>query len=208
MRKVAVAAVALVLVSGLSATPAQAGRKPVTTVLYLHGDYPVGDFIEWITMPLDAAPMQMDPTEPAAGPPKSMTYSPVIGKTSCAGNQLFPTWEGRVAGTITSDVKLTATFVAPPSQVRARLWLDVPYGEGCVGDYKPPVAEATIAVPPGRNEVEIVLKGAKGKKVGYKMMLELDAPAQSQGRVMYDSRDFATALEFTCVPFAGDKTCT
>lgn len=209
---------AIGLVMGLLGTalaiPASAKKaKPVKTTLYMHGDLPVADMAEWIEGATGGVHNTMDTTEPAAGPPKSHSYSLPIGNAECAGNELFPSWEGKVAGKIVGDLKLYANTLALPSTVIARVWVDVPFG-ACtsstagVSDFVDPIAEQEVEVPAGANEIEIVFKKLK-VTAGYNMIVELhqNAPA-NQGRVLYDSSDYPTRVEFNCIPPKGAKTCS
>jgi hypothetical protein len=212
MRKLFVIGLLVGLVTASVAMPAHArGQKPVKTTLYLHGNYPVEDGFEVINFVSGGTPMAMNPTEPAAGAPKSMAfYGP--GNDQCVGNPFFPSWQGPLAGTITGDLKVIVNTVAAPSKVTARVWVDVPYGS-CTSAaagaeaFVPPVAEQIVDIPPGANEVEIVFKKLK-LKVMSSMVVELHATSPAaQGRVMFDSPEFLSRLEFSCTPSSG-KACT
>lgn len=215
MRRTITILLGLSVVATVFAAPATAARKPkpVATTLYMHGSVPVGDFTEWLSGPVNGTHRMMDPNEPAAGAPKSQSYSFAAGNLECAGNDLFPSWEARIAGTLAGDVTIKAHLVSPGSTVTARVWLDVPFGS-CTSsntgatDFVPPVAEVQVDVPAGSNEVEIVLPGLKGKKATFGMIVELHqtSPAQ-QGRVLYDSADYPTRVEFACVPAKGATSC-
>ena len=199
------------LVAGSLVSPAAAGRKPVKTTLYMHGELPVADMTEWVSGIANGTHRMMDTTEPAAGAPDSQSFSFQAGNLECAGNDLFPSWEGKITGKLASDVTLKAHFLSAPTTVTARVWIDVPFGS-CTSsntgstDFQPPVAEVTVDVPAGSNEVEIELDGLKGKKVLYSMIVELHQDGPTFGRVLYDSADFATRVEFTCIPASG-KSC-
>jgi hypothetical protein len=199
------------LVAGSLVSPAVAARKPkpVATTLYMHGTLPVADLTEWLTGAANGTHRMMDATEPAAGAPKSQSFSFVAGNLQCTGNELFPSWEGKIAGKLASDVTIKANFVSAPTTVTARVWIDVPFGS-CTSsntgatDFQPPVAEVTVDVPPGSNEVEIVLEGLKGKKAKFSMIVQLHQTSPTgQGRILYDSADFASRVEFKCIPASG-----
>jgi hypothetical protein len=214
MKRTITALLGLTVLAGLLISPATAAKpKPVATTLYMHGNMPVGDMAEFANGVANGTHMMMDPTEPATGAPKSQSFSFILGNDECAGNDLFPSWEGRMSGKLASDVTLKANFVSAPTKVTARVWIDIPFG-ACtnatagVSDFQPPVAEVVVDVPAGSNEVEIVLPGLKGKKVLGGMVVELHTnAAASQGRVLYDSPEFPTRVEFTCIPASG-SSCT
>jgi hypothetical protein len=202
------------LVAGSLVSPAAAARKPkpVATTLYMHGTLHVADLTEWLSGAAGGTHRMMDATEPAAGAPKSQSFSFAAGNLECAGNELFPSWEGKIAGKLASDVTIKANFVSAPTTVTARVWIDVPFGS-CTSsntgstDFQPPVAEVTVDVPPGSNEVEIVLEGLKGKKAKFSMIVQLHQTSPAgQGRILYDSADFASRVEFSCIPASG-KSC-
>lgn len=217
MRKSIAVALSLGLLAGALALPAEAAKKkkakPVKTTLYMHGDLPVGDLAEWIEGASGGTHNQMDTTEPAAGPPKSHSYTLFpVGNTQCAGNELFPSWEGKVTGTIVGEMKLYANTLALPSTVIARVWVDVPFGSctsstAGVDNFVEPIAEVEAEVPAGSNEVEIVFEKLKVPAT-FNVIIELHQtnPA-NQGRVLYDSADFPTRVEFDCIPPKGEKAC-
>lgn len=218
MKKAIAVALSLGLLTGALAMPAQAGKKkkakPVQTTLFMHGDVPVGDLLEWIEGVSGGTHNKMDTTEPAAGPPKSHSYTlDGIGNTQCTGNELFPSWEGQVAGTIVGDLKLYANTLAPPSKVIARVWVDVPFGScssslAGVDDFVDPIAEQEVDVPAGANELEIVFENLKvPAQMNLIVMLHQQGAPQNQGRVLYDSPDFPTRVVFDCIPPKGEKAC-
>lgn len=214
MKRTAIALAALATLVGAVAAPAAAKKPaPVATTLYMHGNMPVGDGLEFVNGVQNSTNMKMDATEPAAGAPKSMSFSLPVGNAECAGNDLFPSWSGTVTGKLASDLKMTAHFAAAPSTITARVWLDVPFGSctsstAGTSDFRPPVAEVEVKVPAGHNEVVIDFPGLKGKKVQSIMVIELHTNTTSnQGRVLYDSADMATRVEFTCIPAKGATSC-
>ncbi len=218
MKKAIAVALSLGLLAGALAVPAQAGKKkkakPVETTLFMHGDVPVGDMLEWIEGATGGSHNKMDTNEPAAGPPKSHSYTLFpIGNTQCTGNELFPSWEGTVAGTIVGDMKLYANTLAPPSKVIARVWVDVPFGS-CTSsvsgsdNFVEPIAEQEVDVPAGANELEIVFEKLKvPARMNLIVQLHQKDEPQNQGRVLYDSSDFPTRVVFDCIPPKGEKAC-
>lgn len=212
MKKLLATSLIIGLLGSALALPATAGKKakPVKTTLYMHGTYPVGDGTELVNFAETMKPMQMDTTEPAGPAPKSMGYWGFVNE-QCAGNPFWPSWEGRLAGTIVGDVKVYINALAAPSTVKLRLWMDLPYSS-CnasatgAADFKEPQLEQDVEVPPGLNEVEVVFEKVR-IPVGYNIVAQIHSTApNSQGRVLYDSPDFATRIEFDCIPKSG-KAC-
>lgn len=204
-------AVVLALVSGLIfvavLAPASAGKpKPVKTTLYLHGNAPVGEGAEGALYLADSQQMTLDTTAPTAPVPKSYNFNNRGGNDQCSGNPVFfPTWTGTLGGTIVGDVKWTAHFVSPPSQVIARIWTDTPIAS-CNEGYIPPAQEVTVDIPAGNNSVEIVFKKLKLKAASSIMVELLQGSPSKQGRVLYDGAGFESALTFSCIPQSG-KSC-
>ena len=201
MKKLFGLLVAGVLVASI-AVPAVAGKaKPVKTTLYLHGNTPIGEAGEEASNLSDGAIMTMDTTEPSGPIPKSFgVFQPF--NESCVGNPLFASWQGMFKGTIVGPIKLTAHFVSPPTQVRVRLWNDVAF-MSCTSSaagtdaYVDPLFEEVIDIPAGHNAVEYLFKNKKLKVMGNLVLEISQASPASQGRVLYDSPDMASSLEFS-----------
>ena len=214
MKKTLIVALALSLVAGALAMPAAAKKKakPVSTTLYAHGPSTAGevDGAVWVTE-TGKPPLTLDATEPAAGLPKSQNFFSPGLNDQCTGLPLaFPTFQGDLSGTIVGDVTMTAHFVSAPSKVLARIWTDVP-NFSCNDAYVEPASEVEVDVPAGQSEVEIVFPGLKQEALSW-VLVEILAPSGTDykgqvGRLLYDSADAATRLEFNCIPASG-KSCT
>jgi hypothetical protein len=202
-----VGVLALLTLIAATMSPALAKGKAVKTTLYMHGVYQLGelDGADWIAN--STPPMQMTAAEPDGQAPRSMfTGNPALNK-QCTGLPTgFPTWEAiGVAGKIVGDAKLTMNFVSPPANVTARLWVDTPMFS-CNEAYVEPTVEVLVPVPAGQNAVEIVFPKLN-IAAKYNMIVEILGTGGGQaGRVLYDSPDAASALEFTCIPASG-KAC-
>lgn len=193
------------LVVGSIAT-ASAGKKPVTTTLYLHGDSPVGEGVQGAMNLSDGTVMKLDGNKPTDPLPKSYNYNNPVGNDECVGNELFfPTWVGNMQGRIVGDATWTLHFVAPPSQVVARIWTDAGVGS-CNEAYIPPAQEITVDIPAGHNEIDIVFKKLNLQAQGMIVLELLQRGPGQQGRVLYDGADFASAITFKCIPASG-KSC-
>lgn len=205
----------LVLVSVIAllhpAVAPAAGKKPVATTLFAHGTHPLGelDGVEWAaaTFP-QKSPLTLDAEEPGGAEPKSMTFASPYINSECTGSPLaYPSFEGNISGTIKGDIELTAHFLAAPGKVTARLWVDTTVFN-CNDAYIEPNIEVEFDVPAGQNEVVVKLpnKVLKAQQLILLQVLVEDIAQGYQGqfgRVLYDSTDTPTRLEFTCVPTSG-----
>ena len=212
MRKLLLLGLVCALFVPSVAAPASAGRaKPVKTTLFMHGNYPVGEGMELTGFLVDGTYPKLDTTEPSAGPPKSQAYF-AFGNDECVGNPLFPSWEGKLAGTITGDLKLLVNTVAAPSTMIARVWVDAPYmactsAAAGTDAFVKPNLEQEVEVPAGANELEIVFKKVKLPVVGNIVVEFHQTSPRNMGRVVYDSPEFPSRVEFKCIPASGSKTC-
>lgn len=229
MKKIAALVLTAVVAASLtSGTAASAKRraKPVATKLFLHGETPLGE-TSGIPVASDVY-NTMDPTEPAGAEPKSEFITNYLGgpNTMCAGNNLFPVWSGKVSGTIKGDMKLTLHTVGTPGPIEVRVWPDV-LSSMCNSEnpvssstaYPDPAGSVEVELPPGHGTVEAVIKGVNFKAIGTMIVqvspvvaVDLPSPGGSVlnpfvSRILYDTADFASTLEFTCIPASG-ASCT
>ena len=196
------------LVGGAVSAEAAKKAKPVKTTLYLHGTETLGelDHVNSIT----GAYTRMDPTEPTGPAPKSrpMTFWWGSPFNQCAGYPLASVWTGNLSGKVVGDLTLTIHSVAVPGTVRVQIWPDVA-GMICAGndlsegEFPAPVVDTVATVGPG--ETEIVLENVGFKAVGS-MMLQILSEGPGSGRLLYDSPEFDSRIEFNCIPKAG-KAC-
>lgn len=226
MKKVLAVALSLGLLVAAFGVPAAAKKKakPIGTKLYLHGTTVIGEndsmaIVNDVFLPMDSK-------EPTGAEPKSkqITNGLVTPNVQCAGNNLFPVWSGPLAGTVKGDVKLTFSAVGTPGPAVVRIWPDVNAlmcNSSTSGstDYPEPAGEVVVDLPAGEGTVEAVMKGVNFKAVGSLMVqitpavaADIPDPGGSAltpfvARVLYDSTDFASALEFKCIPAKG-KTCS
>jgi hypothetical protein len=227
MKRTTIVLLVMALSAGLLAGGATAAKKkkkakPVATTLYFHGASPIGES-ESMGAVADV-PLPMSPEKPSGAEPKSkqITNGVVTPNGRCANNNLFPNWSGKLSGTITGDIKVTFSTVGSPGQVLVRVWPDVlgllcDSGVSGSSDYPEPVGEAIVDLAPGTGEVTAVLKKVKAKAIGSLLVqispVEMETPAgetvfpPSFARVLYDTPDFASRIEFKCIPTKG-KSCT
>jgi len=198
------------LIAGSVATAEAARKKPVKTTLYMHGTQPTGE-AQLVDFVQSVQGMTMTATEPSVGAPKSQFFGHPAGNEECAGNPFYPSWDGRLTGTIVGDLKVTVHFISPPASFSARLWEDVPFSS-CTSSntgadaFVPPVSETTVEVPAGANEVAFNFENVK-IAVLANLVVQMHTTTPSPGRLLYDSPEFATRIEFKCIPKNG-KTCT
>lgn len=196
--------------------------KPVATKLFLHGSTAIGENDSFSLLAEGYLPM--DASDPSAEL-KSRSITNYIGgpNPECAGNNLFPVWSGAVSGQIKGDVKLTFSTVGTPGKAVVRIWPDVS-ASMCnssttgASDYVDPAGEVVVDLPAGSGTVEAVMKKVNFKAVGSvivqispAVVADLPDPGGSVlqpfvSRVLYDSADHASALEFKCIPAKG-KSC-
>jgi len=221
MKKAFVAISVAALLVGTTMAPALGKRaKPVTTTLYFHGATIAG---EADSLPVaNDVNLKMDPQEPEGSDPKSKQIFNAVATPNgrCAGNNFFPLWQGQVAGKIVGDVKVTFGAVSSPGSVLIRVWPDV-FGLMCDSnasgstDYPEPVRELVVDVT-GAGTIEAVLKGKPFTATANMMVQispeELEAAAgetvfpPAVTRVLYDSTDYPSNIEFKCIPASG-KSC-
>ena len=225
MRKIVSVLAATAVVMGAFAVPAVAKKKakPVTTKLFLHGSTVVGENDSFSLVAEGYLPMSTE--EPSADlKSRQITNGLATPNTQCAGNNLFPVWSGPVSGQVKGDVKLTFSAIGTPGKAVVRIWPDIG-ASMCdsslsgTSDYPDPAGEVVVDLPAGSGTVEAVMKNVNFKAIGSVIVqispaVLADVPEPGGAvlepfisRVLYDSPDYASALEFKCIPAKG-KTCS
>jgi hypothetical protein len=192
----------------LAVAPAGAAKRAVATTLYFHGTSASGE--------VDSAPglidltsfMMMDTQAPTGSEPRSKGY--VWSNYLCSGNRLHPVWLGHLSGKLTGDITVTFTSASVPQSIDIRIWADV-LAQTCNADYFEPAAEATVTVPPGVGEVEVVIPNT-GFIAQQVLMIQFSPTSigtdmPGLGRVLYDSSDAPSRVSFKCIPRKG-SSCT
>lgn len=225
-----IALLAAGLIAASIAGPASAKKKvkPVATKLFLHGATVMGENDSFSLY--NEAFLPMDKTEPSGSEPKSrwITDYLVGPNTQCAGNNLFPVWSGALTGQIKGDVKLTLDTVGTPGDVVVRIWPDIGIGSSLcdsenpvspASNYVDPAGEVVVTLPPGAGTVQAVMKNVNLTAIGSVVIqispvVQVDIPSPGgsvlnpfMSRILYDTTDFASVLEFSCVPASG-TSCT
>jgi hypothetical protein len=229
MKKIACLLAVISLLAVVQPAQAKKKAKPVATQLFLHGATPVVGENDSFSL-VNEAFLPMDKNAPTGTEPKSRWITNYLAgpNTECSGNNLFPVWSGPVAGTIKGDVKLTFNTIGTPGDVVVRLWPDIGQGSSfCnssnpaapAADYLKPAGEVQVTLPPGPGTVEAIMKNVNLTAVGsiviqISPVVAVDVPdpggsilAPMFSRVLYDTPDFASVLEFSCIPTSGTE-CT
>ena len=203
----------------LVAAPAEAKKKakaqPVK--LYFHGENFFGE--QDLENGVSGIYREMDTSEPTEAAPKSHGLVAVgaggngTPNPQCAGNPLFPVWQGDVSGTVVGDIKVSLDAISlPATKIDVRVWGMVPPFGSCTSQgveaYIEPAAEVRVDVPPGAGTIQAVLKGVKFQAEG-KLMIQFTPVLEgaTMTRVLYDSTSTISEMEFTCIPASG-SSCT
>lgn len=225
MRKIVSVLAATAVVMGAFAVPAAAKKKakPVATKLYLHGSTVVGENDSFSLVAEGYLPMSTE--EPSADlKSRQITNGLATPNTQCAGNNLFPVWSGPVTGQVKGDVKLTFSAIGTPGKAVVRIWPDIgssmcDSATSGTSDYPDPAGEVVVDLPAGPGTVEAVMKNVNFKAIGSvivqispAVLADIPEPGGAVlepfiSRVLYDSPDYASVLEFKCIPTKG-KTCS
>jgi hypothetical protein len=214
MRRVISTLLVLGLVFGaLASAHAAKKAKPQAVSFFFHGTETLGEVD--LANNFAAAYNRMDATEPADATPKSLQFTTWTGEPTawndCAGSYLLPVWTGSLAGKITGDMKVTLNTISGPKAVNVQVWPDLTT-QTCAsndlgeGQYPEPAAQATVDLAPGAGETEVVLKHVNFTARAV-LTLQILPVGPAPGRVLYDSPDFASRIEFKCTPLSG-KSCT
>lgn len=214
MRRIVPMLLVLGLVFGAvaSAEAKKKSKKPVPMTFYFHGTETIGEID--LANNFGAGYLKMDSTEPTEPAPRSRPFTIWAGDpqmwNDCAGNYLMPVWTGGLSGRVVGDLKVTLHTLSVPKAVTIQVWPDLA-AMACAsndlaeGDYPKPAAEATVDLPAGPGESEIVLKNVKFDASAM-LTLQVSPHGPAPGRVLYDSPDFASKIEFKCIPKSG-KSC-
>ena len=210
------------LVTGAMVMPAEAGKKkkpkaaaPVATTMFMHGPSPFGevDGADWMANGAGAeSPLTLDGVAPTGGQPKSMAYYSPALNDQCTGLPLaFPTFTGKLTGTIVGDAKMTLHFLSAPGTIKARIWADIGAFTMCNDDYVEPASEVDVVIPPGQSKVEVTFPGLNLPALSS-VMIEVLALGGTDykgqvGRLLYDATTADSKIEFGCVPPSGAASC-
>ncbi|HVF53382.1 MAG TPA: hypothetical protein VNC78_07200 [Actinomycetota bacterium] len=217
MKKLVALILAVMVVNGLVASSALAKKPkkpkvaPVATTMWAHGPSQFGelDGIQWVanTFPT-TSPLTFDGVEPTGGTAKSQSFAMPAINSQCTGTPIAnPVFQGNVTGRITGDVKVIAHFLSAPGTITARLWVDTAIFQ-CNDAYVAPTSEVEVTLPSGQGESEIVFPGldiTATSLITVQILAEDVANGyQGQlGRLLYDSTDAPTRVEFSCIPASG-----
>lgn len=215
MKKFVVLSLALGLIfASVTTADAKKKAKPIPMTFFFHGTEMIGE-IDAMNNISGGTFNKMDTTEPSGAAPKSMgLIDYVVGPNSdCAGNYLYPVWTGQLAGRIVGDFKVTFHSIGAPRSVDVRIWPDI-MSQACAGNdlaegtYPAPALEQSVDLPAGPGVTEVVFKNVNFQAMGS-MMVQITPPPGEPlpGRILYDSPDYASSVEFSCIPSKGAKAC-
>lgn len=124
---------------------------------------------------------------------------------------ILPVWTGLVSGKVVGDLTVTLHTIAPPRPLEVQIYADV-VTMACAsndlseGEYPEPVAAATVTPAGGLQALEVSFEDVNFK-VRSTLMLQLrPAGGPYGGRILYDAPDYASSVEFSCIPARG-KSC-
>lgn len=216
MKRIAVAVACLLALPGVGHAAAAPKATPVT--MFMHGPTAVGevDSAGWL---LDLFPPQspftLDTTPPTGTTDKSMSYTSVFND-QCTGQPFYPTYQGKLAGTLSGDLTLSLHFLSAPAKLTAQVWVDTKlYGCDTNLEYVPPHSKVQFDVPAGQSSVKVTIPALTGKKRSVRtgitvMILAPQVPRYEGqvGRLRYDSAAYPSSVTFSCVPKKPAKSCT
>ena len=191
-------ALAMIVAAGTASAGPKKKARPVKTTLYLHGEAQADE--------TTLAPLHMTPAEPSQPLPYSKWLPNYVAgpKDDCVNDWfLNATFQGPMSGRITGDVKVTLYSASTPGTVEVRLIPD--FTDFLCGDPKhQPVATTRIDLTPGAGPSEGVIKNVSIDVQGVLVMTVLPIPSPPfAGRLLYDSPDFASRIQFDCIPTRG-----
>lgn len=213
MKRSLVLIMCLGLIAG-SVVSAQAGaKKPQKVEFFLHGTEAVGEVD--LANNFGVGYNKMDGTAPTDPTPKSITGLTWVGDpqmwNDCAGMYTLPNWTGLVSGQIKGDMTLTLHTIAGPRQLEVEIWPDIgtqtcASNDLAEGTYPEPAAMAVVDVPPGQGVLEVVFEDVNFKAFGS-LLVQVTPVGPAAARILYDSADYPSSLQFSCIPAKGAKSC-
>lgn len=208
MKKLLSIGISLLLVSATAATTAArpAKRKAVPATLYLHGSDRIDD-VPLVTL----SPGAMDTKKPSESTPASRQYINYIAgpRQDCVNGYVFsPVWYGKVAGRIVGNMKVTFFSASSEGSVTLAIYADD--SEYKCGDSKhQPLYRTWVDIPTGAEKVTATIKHINLPVQGM-LAFEITPNAPTPpfvGRMLYDAKDYASKIRFSCIPARG-RSCT
>ncbi|HVE64195.1 MAG TPA: hypothetical protein VNB94_10375 [Mycobacteriales bacterium] len=194
-------------VSAQAAPKAPKAPKPIPMTYFMHGTQAFGEVESNIAT---GTFMTLDQQAPTGSSAKSKQVANYVGgpNTNCAGNSLFPTFVGELAGDVTGDMTVTFTaWAGPATQLNLQVFQDVE-AQSCNADFPKVAGALVVDVPAGQGKVTAVIKNVKLKSKRTFMLHFAPLPTSAgQARVFYDSTTDNSSVAFSCLPRAPKKTC-
>jgi len=193
--------------TGVSAQAAPKAAKPIPMTFFMHGTETFGEVESNIGT---GTFMTLDQKAPGGSQSKSKQVTNYVGgpNTNCAGNSLFPTFIGELAGDVSGPMTITfSTYAAPGTQLNVQVFSDVE-GQSCNADFPKVAGAIVVDVPAGAGKTTAVIKNVKLKAKRTFMVHFAPLPTSAgQARVFYDSTTDNSSVAFSCTPKAPKKTC-
>jgi hypothetical protein len=212
LKRTVVLMLALGLVIG-GVTATEAAKKSGTVKLFFHGTEAVGevDLVNNFAVGYN----QMDTKKPDGSAPKSVNGIFWVGDPAlwndCAGMFGLPVWIGQVSGKVVGDIKLTLHTLSLPRELEIEFWPDVASmqcktNDFSEGSYPKPAVSKRVDIPAGHTANKIVFKGVNFKAQSN-ILVQFTSVGPGGPRILYDAADYASSIEFRCVPVKGKKSC-
>ncbi|MEA2452671.1 MAG: hypothetical protein QOG04_1381 [Actinomycetota bacterium] len=210
MKRLVVLAMIVGLMAGSLVHAEAKAPKPTKVTMYLHGTEMLGEVD--MGNNFGAAYNKMDTTKPDGAAPKSWGLSAWRGTpwNDCAGMFILPVWTSGLTGTVKGDIKISLYSINGPRAVEVQIWADVG-SQACAsndtstGTYPEPTVSTVVDLAPGAGLTEATIEDVNFKAHGI-VMLQLRPTGPNPGRLLYDAADYASSIQFTCIPSSG-RSC-
>lgn len=212
---IAVLLVGLLLAPVLTGSATAAAPRKVATKLYFHSPDALGEIssIFWVASTFGEDPLTMDTVKPTAKDSKSMSYEGYVND-QCTGVPFYPTFVGKLDGTIDSPLTVDLHSLSLPGTYTANLWVDTPVFQ-CNLQNEAPASSVTFDLPAGQSELKVTIPRPllRHRSAHRQITIMVFAPTAPTyrgqvGRLYYDSAAQPSSLSFSCLPRAGSRRCT
>lgn len=203
MKKIISIALAMGLVGGALALPAEAKKKakPVATTFFMEGTSSFGEEDQ----EANGTYLKLQAAEGSGAKTMGLFNLVASPNTNCGGNSLMPVFVGPLSGRVVGDMKVTFSVSSTPAnKVEVRVWPDLG-AQACNEAYLEPAGSVTVDLPAGAGTVEATIEGLNFTAQSI-MMIQITpvlAAPPGYARVSYGTAD--SKVEFTCIPASGSS---